>query len=86
MHNENLCTIWKTMELPGKEWATVQPAHLDKQQLQFQLWNIFILRDLIQRLLEKMFMQYERHRLQLESLEKVEAEQQEFIQQLMLQK
>ena len=36
MHNENLCTIWKTMELPGKEWATVQPAHLDKQQLQFQ--------------------------------------------------
>ena len=25
----------------------------DKQQLQFQLWNIFILRDLIQRLQEK---------------------------------
>ena len=40
----------------------------------------------LQTLVVEKFMQYERLRLQLESLEKVEAEQQEFIQQLMLQK
>ena len=36
MHNENLCTVWTTTELPGKERTTVHQSHLDKQQVKFQ--------------------------------------------------
>ena len=40
----------------------------------------------LQTLIVEKFMQFERLRIQLESLQKVEAQQQEFIEQFMLQK